>query len=66
MVIEKAHGDERLHDIKEIWRQFRVSIVSDDWTGIKNLPLINISVSRAKGIMFFKCHDSALLEGKGR
>ena len=55
---ERAQVEARLHDIKDSWKEFGVSIVSDGWTYFNHRPLINILVSSPKGVMFLKSHDT--------
>ena len=48
---ERTKVEQALMPLKEHWPTYGVSIVSDDWTNIKNQPLINaMAVSGDKGM----------------
>eukprot|EP01018_Ginkgo_biloba_P006658 Gb_37096 [translate_table: standard] len=47
----------RVEPIRASWRTTSVSIVSDGWTDVRNMPLINVIVVCPKGSMFLNVVD---------
>eukprot|EP01018_Ginkgo_biloba_P001704 Gb_24963 [translate_table: standard] len=47
----------KLESIKEIWKHIGCTIISDGWSYMKHMPLINVLVYSPQGILFVKVVD---------
>ncbi|XP_075644981.1 uncharacterized protein LOC142615969 [Castanea sativa] len=54
---ERAHIEKLLKSIKETWKEKGLSMVSDGWTDIQKMSLINFMATSEKGPLFIKSID---------
>ena len=55
---ERVHIEKLLMSIKDTWKEKGLSIVSDGWTDVQIMPLINFMATSKKGPLFIKSIDS--------
>ncbi|XP_004499524.1 uncharacterized protein [Cicer arietinum] len=61
----KRHVDKDLAPIKDTWFHQGVSIMSDGWSNVKHMPLINVLVVNSRAAMFFYADDISGVEKTG-
>ena len=54
---ERTHIEKLLRSIKDTWKEKSLSIVSDRWTDVQKMPLINFMATSEKGPLFIKSID---------
>nr|XP_004514312.1 uncharacterized protein LOC101496406 [Cicer arietinum] len=61
----KRHVDKDLAPIKDTWFHQGVSIVSDGWSNVKHMPLINVLAVNSRAAMFLYADDFSGVEKTG-
>ncbi|XP_074580747.1 uncharacterized protein LOC141837203 isoform X2 [Curcuma longa] len=59
---ERHKVEREMEDFKQKWPQYGISIISNGWSDIKNLPLINMLASNQFGSMFLNAFDFVTVE----